>query len=67
MSSIARQFGGDNYVNGSLSSPLEFGSIDFIDIPNLDACGLFDPSFSLEGIDTYLEGSLDSFSLTNCQ
>ncbi|KKP03061.1 hypothetical protein THAR02_04830 [Trichoderma harzianum] len=54
MSSIARHFGGDNHVNGSLPSPLQFGSIDFMDIPYLDAFGLFDPSFGLEGIDTYL-------------
>lgn len=54
MSSIARHFGGDNHLNGSLPSPLQFGSIDFMDIPYLDAFGLFDPSFGLEGIDTYL-------------
>ncbi|KAL7916920.1 hypothetical protein GGI35DRAFT_474172 [Trichoderma velutinum] len=65
MSSTVRQFGGDNYVNGSSSSQLEFGSFDFIDIPNLDAFGLFDPSFSLEEVDTCLEDSLDSSSPTN--
>lgn len=63
--STSREFESNNGVNGHSLLTQESDPSFYVDLPDLDVFGLFDPNFNLDGIDAYLEGNLNLTYPTN--
>ena len=65
MPSTSRELESNDGVNGQSLLTQESDPSFYVDLPDLDVFGLFDPNFNLDGIDAYLEGNLNLTCPTN--